>query len=61
MSALAGSGCIDVAALRAGATAAVLGQWVAASSTVGTFLRSFGWGNARQLDAVGRRPAATRR
>ncbi|MEO7266828.1 MAG: hypothetical protein ABIY36_02330 [Candidatus Limnocylindria bacterium] len=47
--------------LRAGATAAVLGQWVAASSTAGTFLRSFGWGNARQLDAVGRRPAATRR
>jgi len=43
-----------VAALRAGATAAVLGQRVAAPSTVGTFVRSFGWGDARQLDAVGR-------
>jgi hypothetical protein len=40
--------------LRAGATAAVLGQRVAAPSTVGTFVRSFGWGDARQLDAVGR-------
>jgi hypothetical protein len=38
--------------LRAGSTAAVLGHVVAAPSTIGTFLRSFSWGHARQLDAV---------
>jgi hypothetical protein len=54
-SALAGGDCIDdVNALRAGATGAVLGHRVAALSTVGTFLRSLRWGNARQLDAVSR-------
>ncbi len=54
MSALAGGDCIDdVNALRAGATAAVLGQRVAAPSTVGTFLRSFTYGHTRQLDVVG--------
>ena len=54
MSALAGGDCIDdVDALRAGATAAVLGHRVAAPSTVGTFLRAFSWGHARQLDVVG--------
>jgi hypothetical protein len=54
-SALAGGDCIDdVNALRAGATAAVLGHRVAAASTVGTFLRSLRWGQARQLDAVSR-------
>ena len=54
-SALAGGDCIDdVDALRAGATQAVLGHRVAAPSTVGTFLRSLGWGHARQLDAVSR-------
>ena len=54
-SALAGGDCIDdVNALRAGATGAVLGHRVAASSTVGTFLRSLGWRHARQLDAVAR-------
>ncbi len=53
---LAGGDCIeDVNALRAGATGAVLGHRVAASSTVGTFLRAFGFGHARQLDAVTRR------
>ena len=36
--------------LRAGATGAVLGFGPAAPSTVGTFLRSFTWGHARQLD-----------
>ncbi len=41
-------------ALRAGATAAVLGHRVAAPSTVGTFLRSLRWGQARQFDAVSR-------
>lgn len=63
-SALAGGDCIDdVAALRAGSTAAVLGHRAVAPSTVGTFLRSMSWGHARQLDAVSRellaRAAAT--
>lgn len=54
-SALAGGDCIDdVNALRAGASAAVLGHRVAAASTVGTFLRQMSWGHARQLDAVTR-------
>ena len=54
-SALAGGDCIDdVDALRAGATEAVLGHRVAAPSTVGTFLRSMTFGQARQLDAVSR-------
>ena len=52
---LAGGDCIDdVDALRAGSTGAVLGHRVAAPSTVGTFLRAFGYGHARQLDAVTR-------
>lgn len=42
----------DVAVLRAGETAMVLGHWVAAASTMGTFLRAFTWGHVRQLDAV---------
>ncbi len=55
MSALAGGDCIDdVDALRAGATASVLGHRVVAPSTAGTFLRGFSWGHARQLDAVSR-------
>ena len=54
-SALAGGDCIDDAdALRAGGTAAVLGHVVKAPSTLGTFLRAFTWGHARQLDAVSR-------
>ena len=52
-SALAGGDSIDDCdALRAGATGAVLGHAVLAPSTVGTFLRSFTWGHARQLDRV---------
>ena len=52
-SALAGGDCIDDAdALRAGDTEAVLGHGVLAPSTLGTFLRSFTWGHARQLDRV---------
>lgn len=52
-SALAGSSCIDHAdVLRAGASAQVLGHWVAAPSTLGTFLRSFTWGHSKQLDVV---------
>src|SRR6266545_2224488 len=55
MSALAGGDCIDDAdALRAGGTAAVLGHALRAPSTLGTFLRSFSWAHARQLDAVSR-------
>ena len=54
-SALAGGDCIDdAAALRAGGTARVLGCVVKAPSTLGTFLRSFRWGHARQLDRVSR-------
>jgi hypothetical protein len=52
-SALAGGECIDdAAALRAGATEAVLGHELRAPSTLGTFLRSFTWGHVRQLDHV---------
>jgi DDE family transposase len=52
-SVLAGGDCIDDAdALRAGDTASVLGHGVLAPSTLGTFLRSFTWGHARQLDNV---------
>ena len=52
-SALAGGQWIgDADRLRAGATGQVLGHRVAAPSTLGTFLRSFTWGSARQLDHV---------
>ena len=54
-STLAGGDCIDDAdALRAGGTERVLGCAVKAPSTLGTFLRSFRWGHARQLDRVSR-------
>ena len=54
-SALAGGDCIDDAdALRTGSTADVIGCVVKAPSTLGTFLRSFQWGQVRQLDRVGR-------
>ena len=50
---IAGGDCIqDVDALRAGRAAAVLGHPVAAPSTVGIFVRSFGVGHPRQMDAV---------
>ena len=53
--ALAGGYCIDDAdVLRAGGTVGVLGCVVKASSTLGTFLRSFRWGHVRQLDRVSR-------
>ncbi len=49
-SALAGGDCIDDAdVLRTGGTACALGSVVKAPSTLGTFLRSFRWGHARQL------------
>jgi len=59
LSALAGGDCIDDAdALRAGGTQAVLGHSVAAPSTLGTYLRSFSWAHARQLDLVSRKVLA---
>ncbi len=52
---LAGGDCIDDAnALRAGSTEQVLGHELRAPSTLGTFLRSFTFGHARQLDRVSR-------
>jgi Transposase DDE domain group 1 len=52
-SALVGGDSIDDAdALRSGDTQSVLGHAVLAPSTLGTFLRSFTWGHARQLDKV---------
>ena len=52
-SALADGDSIDDAdALRAGSSSAVLGHALSAPSTLGTFLRSFTWGHARQLDKV---------
>jgi hypothetical protein len=52
-SALAGGDSIDDCdALRAGASEAALGHAVLAPSTLGTFLRGFTWGHARQLDKV---------
>ncbi len=54
-SALAGGDCIDDAdVLRTGGTADAIGGAVKAPSTLGTFLRSFRWGHARQLDRVSR-------
>ena len=54
-SALAGGDCIDDAdALRASGTACAIGCALKASSTLGTFLRSFQWGHVRQLDRVSR-------
>ena len=52
-SALAGGDSIDDAdVLRAGSSGVVLGHRVAAPSTLGTFVRGFTWGHARQLDRV---------
>jgi hypothetical protein len=52
---LSGGDCIDDAdALRSGSAASVLGHKVRAPSTLGTFLRSFSWADARQLDRVSR-------
>jgi Transposase DDE domain group 1 len=50
---LLGADCIDdCGVLRAGRTEAVLGHRPMASSTLGTFLRSFTFGHVRQLDRV---------
>src|SRR3989440_12873051 len=54
-SAIAGGDCIDdTDVLRAGPTEVVLGHALRAPSTLGTFLRSFCWGDVRSLDRVGR-------
>ena len=54
-SALAGGDCIDdTDALRTGRTGTAIGCVVKAPSTLGTFLRSFRWGHAHQLDRVSR-------
>ena len=52
-SALVGGDSIDDAdVLRTGRADALLGRWVPAPSTLGTFLRSFSWADARSLDKV---------
>lgn len=48
-----GAGCIDDCdLLRSGRIGRLLGGWVAAPSTLGTFLRAFTFGHVRQLDRV---------
>ena len=42
----------DTALLRAGRTRRLLGGWLPAPSTLGTFLRAFTFGHVRQLDAL---------
>jgi Transposase DDE domain group 1 len=42
----------DCELLRAGRTRRLLGGWLPAPSTLGTFLRSFTFGHVRQLDAL---------
>ena len=48
-----GADCIDdCEVLRAGRTRRLLGGWLPAPSTLGTFLRAFTFGHVRQLDRV---------
>ncbi len=42
----------DTAVLRAGRAGRLLGGWIPAPSTLGTFLRAFTFGHVRQLDAL---------
>jgi hypothetical protein len=42
----------DCDVLRAGRTGRLLGGWIPAPSTLGTFLRAFTFGHVRQLDAL---------
>src|SRR5436309_3357396 len=42
----------DAEVLRAGRTRRLLGGWIPAPSTLGTFLRAFTFGHVRQLDAL---------
>lgn len=52
-SALAGGDSIDDAdVLRSGRSEVAIGQWMPAPSTLGTYLRGFTFGHARQLDKV---------
>ena len=48
-----GADCIDdCEVLRAGRTRRLLGGWLPAPSTLGTFLRAFTFGHVRQLDKL---------
>jgi hypothetical protein len=50
---LLGADCIDdCELLRAGRTRRLLGGWLPAPSTLGTFLRAFTFGHVRQLDRL---------
>jgi hypothetical protein len=50
---LLGADCIDdCELLRAGRTRRLLGGWLPAPSTLGTFLRAFTFGHVRQLDQL---------
>jgi Transposase DDE domain group 1 len=50
---LLGADCIDdCELLRAGRTRRLLGGWLPAPSTLGTFLRAFSFGHVRQLDRL---------
>lgn len=50
---LLGANCIDdCEVLRTGRTRRLLGGWLPAPSTLGTFLRAFTFGHVRQLDRV---------
>src|SRR6266516_8219520 len=50
---LLGADCIDdCEVLRAGRTRRLLGGWLPAPSTLGTFLRAFTFGHVRQLERV---------
>jgi hypothetical protein len=50
---LLGADCIDdCEVLRVGRTRRLLGGWLPAPSTLGTFLRAFTFGHVRQLDRV---------
>ena len=42
----------DCGVLRAGRTGRLLGGWLPAPSTLGTFLRAFTFGHVRQLDKL---------
>ena len=42
----------DADVLRAGRTSRLLGGWIPAPSTLGTFLRAFTFGHVRQLDKL---------
>ena len=49
---LGAEGIDDCEVLRAGRTRRLLGGWMPAPSTLGTFLRAFTFGHVRQLDAL---------